>query len=376
MRRYRREAAVLLRMLGILMICGIFAAIGPQTVRASEEDELSIYYQGPKEVQVMWYDNDYCDNYTVERKGGVTGGTYDADYRLLGQKAGEGYLMTYNDEAGIALGGVYTYRVRGYKGSSVAKELVGTITVEVGQAKLRKPAAIKYSPTYIEIKAQTVDSSRCIEADVFEIWRKDLTAKQKSYKKIAEKSVKYGEITYKDKSVKKYHKYSYRIKPYVKSGSKKVYGKSSEAQTYYASAMKPSYKVKVVKAYNRTKGTVTIRLISGSGNGELTFKSGEYVLESERGSKSNSAAIVPKKYSANGKSWKKMKKSVTLKRGKSLYLQLTVPKAERKSVIKNPKTLVIQVVVSYNGVDYSSSINLLKKTAAVYQIDHDDDNDD
>jgi hypothetical protein len=149
---------------------------------------------------------------------------------------------------------------------------------------------------------------------------------EKKYKKVKLKKLAEGE--YVDKKVAAGSYYKYKVKSYLKIGTKTYYSKMSAAFTGNTIRYVGKYKVKMMTQKGIDTSTLSFKVVSKNKyNGSTRFLSGGafYFYQSSKTTEKKRYDFKLTKYSFDNKTWKKIpKKGVLLKVKQKIYLQGTL----------------------------------------------------
>ena len=186
------------------------------------------------------------------------------------------------------------------------------------------------------------------------LYRKDLTAKEKKYKKIrsgAWEGEDLGSGEYTDTNMTVQHKYSYVARSYVIIDGVKHYSDYSETAACRAVYQKPHLTGKVVKKWNGRNGLYVIRLKNSakSGTVKLGAKKSSRFAASDSFQKPKDSVIAA--CSKDGRKWKNAGKTMKLKPGEILYLRYKVSGTSlKKTFRKKAPAYLYQLVKEYEGI--------------------------
>ena len=178
--------------------------------------------------------------------------------------------------------------------------------------------------------------------------------------------------SYKDKKVKKGCTYTYKLRFFVTRRGRTTYSDYSETFTRCAVNSTGKFKIKLLNADNPEEQIIALTSNKNNGNIKINTKTVsvfyDYYIK-------NSDPIIEEDlkltyYSTDNTNWKKAKKKVTLKPGKTLYLKLSpyngsLPIAEDITGCK-------EYTITFSTVNYNSlsncalKLNMKKKTGQAY----------
>ncbi|MCM1272815.1 MAG: cellulase family glycosylhydrolase [Clostridium sp.] len=197
-------------------------------IKPYQSKTLKVTVLTPKSIKLKWAVSKNADGYEIYRKA-----KGDKSYtKIYTAKAG---VSTYTDKK-VKKGVRYAYRVRPYVSAKndqgKAYRIYAAYTPTVSRTAIVKPSkpakiTLAAAKSYVKIAW-----GKSTNADGYRIYRK--TAGTSKYKCI--KTIKSGKtLSYKDKTVKKGKKYTYRVRPYIKDAYGRVsYGSYSKAKSVKA----------------------------------------------------------------------------------------------------------------------------------------------